>query len=54
MIMHRHGKDVVAYPAGVCERYGHGHVPEKYSKFAYSTRFGFSIAKSQIVLHKCS
>ncbi|WP_333647762.1 DUF2264 domain-containing protein [Lacrimispora sp.] len=52
MIMHRHGKDVVAYPAGVCERYGHGHVPEKYSKFAYSTRFGFSIAKSQIVLHE--
>ncbi len=52
MIMHRHGKDVMAYPAGVCERYGHGHVPEKYSKFAYSTRFGFSIAKSQIVLHE--
>ena len=52
MIMHRHGKDVIAYPAGVCERYGHGHVPEKYSKFAYSTRFGFSIAKSQIVLHE--
>ncbi|MFT4107673.1 MAG: DUF2264 domain-containing protein [Lacrimispora sp.] len=52
MIMHRHGKDVIAYPAGVCERYGHGHVPEKYSKFAYSTRFGFSVAKSQIVLHE--
>ena len=52
MVMHRHGKDVVAYPAGVCEKYGHGHVPEKYSKFAYSTRFGFSVAKSQIVLHE--
>ena len=52
MVMHRHGKDVIAYPAGVCEKYGHGHVPEKYSKFAYSTRYGFSVAKSQIVLHE--
>ena len=52
MVMHRHGSDVVAYPAGVCEKYGHGHVPEKYSKFAYSTRFGFSVARSQIVLHE--
>lgn len=52
MLMHRHGCDVIAYPAGVCEKYGHGHVPEKYSKFAYSTRFGFSVAKSQIVLQE--
>lgn len=52
MLMHRYGGDVVAYPAGVCEKYGHGHVPEKYSKFAYSTRFGFSVARSQIVLHE--
>lgn len=52
MIMHRHGGDVISYPAGVCEKYGHGHVPEKYSKFAYSTRFGFSVARSQIVLHE--
>lgn len=52
MLMHRHDGDVVAYAAGVCEKYGHGHVPEKYSKFAYSTRFGFSVAKSQIVLHE--
>ena len=52
MLMHRRGGDVVAYPAGVCETYGHGHVPEKYSKFAYSTRFGFSVARSQIVLHE--
>lgn len=52
MIIHRRSHDVVAYPAGVCEQYGHGHVPEKYSKFAYSTRFGFSVARSQIVLHE--
>lgn len=52
MLMHRHGSDVISYPAGVCEKYGHGHVPEKYSKFAYSTRFGFSVARSQIILHE--
>jgi hypothetical protein len=52
MLMHRNGKDVISYPAGVCEKYGHGHVPEKYSKFAYSTRFGFSVARSQIILHE--
>ena len=52
MIVHRRGRDVIAYPAGVCEKYGHGHVPEKYSKFAYSTKFGFSVARSQIVLHE--
>lgn len=52
MLMHRHCSDVISYPAGVCEKYGHGHVPEKYSKFAYSTRFGFSVARSQIILHE--
>lgn len=52
MIVHRMENQVTAYPAGVCEKYGHGHVPEKYSKFAYSTRFGFSVARSQIVLHE--
>ena len=52
MLIQRRGGDVVAYAAGVCERYGHGHVPEKYAKFAYSTHFGFSCARSQIVLNE--
>ncbi|MGL5436295.1 MAG: DUF2264 domain-containing protein [Lachnospiraceae bacterium] len=52
MLMHHRNRDVIAYPAGVCEMYGHGHVPEKYAKFAYSTKFGFSVAHSQIVLHE--
>ena len=52
MLIHRYDGDVVAYPGGVCEQYGHGHVPEKYAKFAYSTKFGFSVARSQIVLHE--
>lgn len=52
MLMHLRDRDVIAYPAGVCEKYGHGHVPEKYAKFAYSTKFSFSVAHSQIVLHE--
>lgn len=52
MLMHQRKRDVIAYPAGVCEQYGHGHVPEKYAKFAYSTKFSFSVAHSQIVLHQ--
>lgn len=52
MLMHRREGDVIAYPAGVCEAYGHGHVAEKYAKFAYSTKFSFSVAHSQIVLHE--
>lgn len=52
MLMHQRERDVIAYPAGVCEKYGHGHVPEKYAKFAYSTKFSFSVAHSQLVLHE--
>lgn len=52
LMQRRQEDDVIAYPAGVCERYGHGHVPEKYAKFAYSTRFGFCCAHSQLVLHE--
>ncbi len=52
MLIQRRAGDVVAYTPGACELFGHGHLPEKYSKFAYSTRFGFSVARSQLVLHE--
>lgn len=52
MLLTRRPGDVTAYVPGVCELYGHGHVPEKYAKFAYSTRFGFSVARSNYVLHE--
>lgn len=51
MLVHRHA-GVTAYTAGVCELYGHGHVVEKYAKFAYSTTFGASMSRSQCVLHE--
>ena len=37
---------VNAYTAGVVEEYSHGQFPEKYSKFVYNTRFGFSASRS--------
>lgn len=52
MLMHRYDGQVVAYPAGICELPGHGHLIEKYSKFAYSTHYGFSVAHSQLVLNE--
>ena len=39
-----------AYVAGVVEKVGHGQFPEKYSKFVYNTRFGFSASRSQMEL----
>lgn len=51
MLLHRHA-GATAYAGGVCELYGHGHLVEKYSKFAYSTLFGVSMARSQFVLHE--
>lgn len=52
MLMHRRNGDVTAYAAGMCELYGHGHLVEKYAKFAYSTSFGMSVARSNFVLHE--
>ena len=52
MLMQCREHDVVAYTAGVCELYGHGHVIEKYSKFAYSPAFGFSCERSGFVLEE--
>lgn len=54
MLIQRFPHDVVALVPGVCEQYGHGHVPEKYAKFAYSTAFGFSCARSNLVLHEAA
>ncbi len=44
------GKDVVAYLPAELELYGHGHIIEKYAKFAYSTAFGFSVMRSSFYL----
>lgn len=43
-----------AYAAGTSELYGHGQFPEKYSKFVYNTRFGFSASRSNTVLEQAA
>ncbi len=55
MLMQRceHG-GVNGYAAGVNELYGHGQFPQKYSKFVYSTRFGFSACRSMEVIHEAA
>ena len=50
MIVQRDGKNVVALVPGRLEMEPYAHTAEKYSKFAYSSRFGFSIARANFEL----
>ena len=53
MIMQRSAvnpRQVVALVPGKTDASGHGHMIEKYSKFAYSSAFSFSIARSEYSL----
>jgi hypothetical protein len=52
MLIARQNGAVTAYTPGVNELYGHGNVPQKYAKFAYSTAFGFSVSRSNFVLNE--
>lgn len=47
MLVKRYPNHVTAYTPGVFSPSGHGHSVEKYGKFAYDTRFGFSVSHSQ-------
>ncbi len=48
------GDNVNAYLPAELELYGHGHIIEKYSKFVYSTAFGFSVMRSAFCLEEAS
>lgn len=50
MLMVRHEGHVVAYPGGRLTDRAHTHTEEKYAKFAYSTKYGFSVMHSQLSL----
>lgn len=54
MLVYHYGKHVCAYAAGVYSRYGHGHIVEKYSKFAYDTFTSINVARSQYELDECA
>lgn len=54
MLIQRGGGNVVALIPGRLQADGHSHTVEKYSKFAYSTKFGFSIMRSNVTLAECA
>ncbi len=52
MLLQRNHDNVVALVPGRLYADGHSHTMEKYAKFAYSSRFGFSISKSPFTLYE--
>lgn len=52
MLVRRYPHHVTAYTPGVYSPNGHGQIVAKYGKFAYDTKFGFSVAKSSYELHE--
>lgn len=54
MLIQRSGDHVVSLVPGRRVSDGHSHTLEKYAKFAYSSRFGFSIMRSNLTLAECA
>ena len=52
MLIHRYDNHVTAFVPGKYSPAGHGQTPAKYGKFAYDTRFAFSVAKSTCEVHE--
>ncbi len=52
MLVQRSGGEVYAYPAGTHDALGCGHIPEKYLKFVYSTKFGFNVQFSDLSIQE--
>ncbi len=50
MLIRRYQNHTTAFVPGVFSPAGHGGSPAKYGKFAYDTRFAFSVAKSSFAL----
>ena len=54
MILRRYPGHVTAYAPGLYSSQEHNQMPAKYGKFAYDSKFGFSIAKSSCQLHEAA
>lgn len=54
MVIQRGKENVVSLIPGRLQADGHSHTVEKYSKFAYSSKFGFSIMRSNVTLAECA
>lgn len=54
MLIARSGGEVTAYAAGTHKSFACGQIIPKYLKFAYSTEFGFNVAKSALSLEEAA
>lgn len=54
MLIHRYENHVTAFVPGKYSPAGHGQIVAKYGKFAYDTRFAFSVAKSEYEVHEAA
>jgi len=54
MLIRRYPNHTTAYVPGKYSPSGHGQTPAKYGKFAYDTRFGISVSKSNFELHEAA
>ncbi len=54
MLLQRGKGNVVALVPGRKFADGHSHTLEKYAKFAYSSKFGFSVSRSSLTLYECA
>lgn len=53
MLAYHYGNHTTVFAPGVYSRFGHGNIVEKYSKFAYDSKFSISVAHSQYELEEC-
>ena len=54
MLVYHYGNHTTAFVPGVYSPKGHGHIVEKYAKFAYDSKFGISVSRSQYELCECA
>lgn len=54
MLIQQRKGEVIALTAGQYPGFSLAHAPEKYSKFAYSSRFGFSVPRSYLNVSQCA
>ena len=54
MLVFHYGNHTTAFVPGVYSPRGHGHIVEKYSKFAYDSKFGISVSRSQYEMCECA
>lgn len=54
MVISRYENHTTVFVPGKYSPFGHGQTPAKYGKFAYDTRFAFSVAKSTCEIHEAA